>query len=169
MQAVVPAWNALPMEPSYWYCDTCGERIERATDGWLEWRVEEDAAKQLRMTAFRIVHHQGAGPRKDTRSGCCYPPAPPRASYTIADGHLHWYVGEDGLATLLRGLQRSSRALDVESGFEIIRRLHVPQYEEARRLWPRVAEGWDGGMPWTQELLAVVIRDGLERGTDDDE
>ena len=102
-----------------WVCDLCGGVIESDKDGMLEWDKYFIDDREIAQDNFRIVHGRwikGCGGNRPTDK--------------LADGHLHWYTGADGLNKLLEMLKRPN--LDMDSLLEIVRRLHVDFYEEAR-------------------------------------
>ena len=108
-------------------CDKCGQVIEKVDDGWLEWF--DDCKTPAH--GFRIVH--AGGP-------CIY-----RDSADVSDNHLFHFTGPDGLADLLSFFDREHGVNQGELA-EIIRRLHVPYYEEARQYLDRaVNDGYLGG------------------------
>ncbi len=112
------------LEPlNQWYCDSCGEMIETADDGWLEWYHERD--EHFNNKGFRIVHHD---------SSCMYDTDVMfQQGKSTSDMHLNSFVGADGLVNLLSKIQYKSVKDEAEL-VEVIRRLHVPYYEEARKL-----------------------------------
>jgi hypothetical protein len=122
-------------------CDKCGQLIEKVDDGWLEWydNFKEPAH------GFRVVH---AGGR------CLYPD-----HADISDNHLVYFTGADGLASLL-SMFKGKGVADQNELAEIIRRLHVPHYEEARMYWERaVSEGTITDESYRQEDLLDVIKE----------
>lgn len=124
-----------------WICDTCGEIIELPEHGWLEWRQDEN----LKAFDFRIVHHKLYSPRRPGDD--CY-------RSDNSHNHLDDYVGEDGLPHLLcllyggihidPDLGRHScpdvNVKDIREWMELIRRLQVTYYEEARQYFDRASE-----------------------------
>ncbi len=103
-----------------WYCDVCGNPIEHLKDGYLIWSAEGPSFKDH---SFRIVHHSRCALQDHTHA------AP-----------LSDFVGVDGLAHLLGlvslgALRRSSMmgVKDMNEWVDLVRRLHTPHYEEARR------------------------------------
>lgn len=112
-----------------WYCDSCGEPIREARHGMLEWTSEADGPAHT----FRIVHNGGFSPR-----GTCYENDQRSGQ---ADWHLQWATGAKGLAAMLNLAMMPTvdplRTTQVEPGsfFEVLARLHVPYYEEARRYY----------------------------------
>ncbi|HEY6879380.1 MAG TPA: hypothetical protein VI299_15240 [Polyangiales bacterium] len=109
--------SSFDVEPfSGWCCDECGETIEAACDGWVEWR-ERDGV----LHDFRIVHHESASPRGDVG---CY-------GDDIAGNMLmEETLGVDGLAWLLGVLAKAE--VERVQFAEFVRRLHIPFYELAR-------------------------------------
>ncbi|MDY7044050.1 hypothetical protein RVS70_07500 [Virgibacillus sp. M23] len=108
-----------------WYCDVCGEIINTAKEGMLEWDSfleEETGAAGYTAKNFRIIHHKKSSPFKycQTKS----------SDVSLSDGHLHWFIGSDGLSKLLNLYDYN--IVDHQELNEIIRRLHVDYYEEAR-------------------------------------
>lgn len=118
-----------------WYCDSCGELISKQEDGWLEWYT--DLEDYTNRRGYRIVHHN---------KQCMYDS---RNMFTqkksVSDMHLSSYLGPDGLVNLLSDIDLGY-VRDNSELVEIIRRLHVPYYEEARKYHPIAeAEGFFSG------------------------
>lgn len=114
--------DLIPMEQ--WYCDHCGEIINTSNEGWLEWYKDIIEKEFSKRKGYRIVHHN---------KHCMYDT---RQMFSqnklVSDMHLTDYIGPDGLVLLLSDLDYG----DVENNselVEIIRRLHTPYYEEARK------------------------------------
>ena len=108
-----------------WFCDECGEIISDETNGWLEWYRDIISNSEFgRNKGFRIVHHD---------KSCMYDSHQMFSQgKLIADMHLNSFTGPDGLVYLLSKIQYEANEDDSKL-VEIIRRLHVPFYEEARR------------------------------------
>jgi hypothetical protein len=109
-----------------WICDTCGDKLV-AEDGWIEWLDPVD--QHQGPHAFRIVHWGGPCYKHENHSAC-------------SDSHLDEFLGFDGLQKFLAMLD-VGRILDplgnaiprlpeLRSFSDVIRRLHIPYYEEAR-------------------------------------
>lgn len=136
-------------------CDACGEIIENPAQGWLEWQVSSVSGER-KLEGFRIIHYAPFSPRRARKGGRCNYPS----DGTVQDTHLEQCLGVDGLARLLAMLERFPQSsLEI---VEIIRRLHVPFYEEARRHWEAAeSDGlFDGAneyYPYMQEVLTTVI------------
>ncbi|MEK3796127.1 hypothetical protein MKX42_30760 [Paenibacillus sp. FSL R7-0204] len=115
---------------SQWVCDLCSRVIESDKDGMLEWDsyfIEDD---KIVRENFRIVHGRWM-------QGC----SKNRPTDKLADGHLHWYTGSDGLHKSLEMLKRPN--LNIDEFLEITKRLHVDYYEEARQLFDIARENAD--------------------------
>jgi hypothetical protein len=129
-----------------WICDTCGEVIRSPRDGWVEWLW--DAASNGRH-GFKIVHHRPASPRP---KGCYqYPNTAPKQ-----EGALDGFIGPDGLISLLDFLAHDE-IISIKEFVELVRRLMVPNYEEARQYWPKAVE--DGIASYSQESLGKIIEE----------
>jgi hypothetical protein len=152
----------MELEPlQQWICDTCGEIIAAPGDGYLEWVTDDE----LHARDFRIVHHKPKSPRRGPE-GCYRHGKDPGRQ----DMHLDEFVGADGLAHLLTLLDLGQVDPD-DSGpqvkstrelAEVIRRLHVPRYEEARLYWSEATQdGYFAGAnevwPYLQDTLNGII------------
>ncbi|MGM0948353.1 MAG: hypothetical protein ACQEWT_05820 [Bacillota bacterium] len=133
-----------------WYCDFCGEIIESDKDGMLEWDSFLDRDdNQFNAENFRIVHHRSVKQ--------CHPR---NNDANLSDGHLYWYTGPAGLSDLLAIKHRYN--LDLIKFDEIIRRLHVDYYEEARQYFDESRENGDefdiyGIGDYSQGALKTII------------
>ena len=108
-----------------WICDSCGGVIQSEDDGWLEWYKDVKPNHEFgKDKGFRIVHHTNR---------CMFNE---RAMFNdkklTADLHLQRLCGPDGLVRLLSFIEHDYVEDNAEL-VEIIRRLHVPYYEEARQ------------------------------------
>ncbi len=108
-------------------CDACGQIIARPTVGWVEWLL--GPTRGTKAHGFRIVHNSNR---------CQYP-----NSGRVQGMHLTHLLGHDGLAMLLTLVAPGGRTGNREDGVEsleewsdLVRRLHLPYYEEARQYWP---------------------------------
>jgi hypothetical protein len=136
-----------------WICDTCHGLIESPQDGFLEWLLDDD---QQRRLDFRIVHRKSKSPRR-TAEGC-YQHG--KASNN-QDMNLDAFINADGLGYLLSFLHPDAKATR-ELG-ELIRRLHLPLYEEARMHWPAAErDGFFAGAnetpPFRQDTLTKIVK-----------
>lgn len=111
-----------------WYCDVCGEIIERPKDGYVIWKREHSDTELGKEYGFKIIHQNKCD--KDRQN---YP----------SSMHLDAFLGHDGMAYLLSFLsigpvkahlgQTYNAKLDMDEFVDFFRRLQVPNYEEARR------------------------------------
>ena len=130
-------------------CDECGELIEKLEDGWLEWI--DDYKNPIH--GFRIVHASGTSPRRKSGKNCYYP-----ESIGLCDGHLSHFSTIDGLAILLSFFEKNLGT--PKELAEIIRRLHIPHYEEARRYLERASsDGFIDNIDSSQADLKRVIEE----------
>ena len=132
-------------EPTNWFCDTCGEVINNAEEGWLEWI--HDYRGDGKHHSFRITHHSSYSPlNKDHQGEGCYKygNTPGRM-----DNHLDIFLGSKGLVYLMSKLdvgplhqptEKEPGVRSIREWCEIVRRLHLPYYEEARRYWALAKE-----------------------------
>ncbi len=143
----------MKLEPlKQWYCDTCGDVIEKPEDGWLEWVQEKTEAGRLNC-GFRIVHQFMASPRanpagRDPEAGSCYY----SRKQLPMDSHLH-HALDFGIAYVLNLLdvgeyhdpdkREAGRVVSVREWSELVRRLYVPYYEQARRYFRQVKRDGD--------------------------
>ena len=129
-----------------WICDQCGEIINSAETGTVEWICEAHSKNK----GFRIVHHRSSSP--DAESSDCY-------HHTRHPGrrflHLSSFLGAQGLILLYSFLDRGKlhdpvsvgpHISDIREFVEFMRRLTIPYYEEARLHWSKAsAEGFFEG------------------------
>lgn len=144
------------LEPlKQWYCDVCGEVIEKPSDGYVIFRSDDDH----RHHDFTIIH-QGKCDNKR------YP-----MSLALDD-----FLGPDGLSMVLSFLSPGpvKRALgdegdhqvqDFDEYVDFVRRVQVPHYEDARRLYredhdvlDRLSDDNEVG-PYIQETMVRLLRD----------
>lgn len=151
-------------------CDACGQIIARPEVGWVEWLV--GPTRGTKAHGFRIVHNSNR---------CQYP-----NSGRVQGMHLTHLLGHDGLATLLTLIAPGGRTGNREDGVEsleewsdLVRRLQLPSYEEARQYWSDAeADGYFAGPNtpalYSQTMLRDILTryghgvDGLEDGADGD-
>lgn len=139
-----------------WYCDHCGEIINTPDEGWLEWYNDYTNNKGK---GYRIVHH-------DKR--CMYNAKQMFAqNKSISDMHLREYIGPDGLVNLLSDIDYG--VVENNSDLvEIIRRTHIPYYEEARK-YHHIAEqeGFFSGENEVTRYLQSTSKDILNHFKED--
>ena len=131
------------------YCDTCGEIINSPKEGWIEWISNYDEETRSNKThSFRIVHHYTHSPiATDTNQGCYQH----IGEIGRHDSHLHHFLNEDCImANVLKFLDigpyhdpdyKETNLPDIREYVELVRRLTIPHYEEARHYWAEAVEG----------------------------
>ncbi len=156
-------WTGPHGSGSGWICDTCGQPIENAGQGFLEWLERYD--KQSKATINRgihIVHHAIHSPNKESGRNCYFERFAEfrKDGSTLSGGHLDTFLGDDGLTQLLAMLGDGFQLRD--ELLEVIMRLHIENYERARpHLKRAVSEGgiepnMRAGFHWQQDLRSVV-------------
>lgn len=109
----------------HWYCDVCGEKIQKADDGYVVWKDDE----HLKSHSFKVIHQ-----------GKCDKDRNFSLSAALGD-----FLGADGLAYCLSFLslgalkhahgEKYVRVGDLDNFVDFVRRMQTPNYEEARRLF----------------------------------
>lgn len=111
-------------------CDQCGELIEQAEQGWVEWKSRvSPTVDQTRGYGLRIVHAHGYGP---SAHGCLYQEVGGllAAGEGVGDAALAEFLGDDGLMRILGKIV--DRDLPLEELLELVKRTRMPNYEFAR-------------------------------------
>src|SRR5690606_12084189 len=106
-------------------------------DGWVEWLTRFDGDERLHHDALRLVHTRQSSPLTDPSDwrrgpGCQHDEtkAFARDRSTVADLPLSSFLGPDGLMILLEFA--SDRKFELDDLIEMIKRLHIPGYDQAR-------------------------------------
>ena len=115
-------------------CDSCGEVINSPEEGWIEW-LEVYTDDGGRCSKFRICHQKGYSPYKSPLGCYNYTDHPDRA-----DMHLHHFLEEEAIINerLSEVVDNPSarflgiRVVDVKEYAELLRRIKMPHFEEAR-------------------------------------
>lgn len=120
-----------------WQCDHCGELIRSLDDGRVEWLCESDEQEAVKIRGLRLVHARGSDPKGPATYGCEYDPRDEfRQNGSIVEGlSLIACSGTDGLVLMLSMLAQGEYPRD--EVIELVKRLHVPGYEETRDLFQR--------------------------------
>lgn len=156
-----------------WICDACGKDIASVGDGWVEWLNRLDPVTRRVEGSYsnlRLVHHRRASPRASTKNACYHDEDAYFAKYeaTVADLPLDSFIGPDGLVLLLEFLS-DKRFVEPEEVLELIKRLHVPGYEQARPSFEAALA--DGARVECQakvsEARSVELHLGLAQGSRD--
>lgn len=146
-------------------CDYCGGIIEKPEEGWLEWITEYDKERGTYIAhGYRIVHHAMFSPRK---SGNCYHYA---NHLGCSDMYLHQMMNMSRLLSFLDAGPyhepdyKGPRVRDLRGFVEIVRRLTIPYYEEARLYWGRaLADGFFEGANPVWIYLPETLKSLIER------
>lgn len=129
-----------------WYCDKCGNIIEKSSDGYVIWRSD----KNLKYYDFKIIHQTKCD-----------------ISAYSASAALQDFLGVNGLVYLtsflsLGPLKKTSysNVANNDEFVDFIRRVQIPYYEEARRKFtdPQVLE-WHSD----SNEVAPYFTEGLKR------
>ncbi len=150
----------MPEPTTTWFCDRCGREIELAEHGWVEWIDLDHVGTALpRGRGMRIVHHKPYSPRPE---GCQYVRGrdftPDEA---LGDDRLIEFQGPDGLMRLLELI--AEQRLPTPELLEIVKRVHTPGYEHARRHFDAALAGEVLSLDvvygyWWQDDLERVLR-----------
>jgi hypothetical protein len=145
-------------------CDTCNQLIEYPEDGWLEWlECFDEKQHRILQKEFRICHRI---------SGC-------RRHANHADVQkigLEAFTGEPGMIWLIGNLERGFipehlkfdhdykgiPVLDMREYAELMRRIMLPHYEEARGYFDQAEDDdhflhVDATVMLTSETLKGII------------
>lgn len=124
-------WHLDFAKDRYWICDNCGQVIHKLGDGRIEWITFDRPRDGLQGRGIRLVHKQPAGPLTD----CGGRSSADRRAALGNDGSLDGlslqeFTPPNGLMTLIGII--IDRESPVDEVLEIMKRLYVPGYEEAR-------------------------------------
>lgn len=149
-----------------WICDTCGELIPLPEAGYVEWL---DDGAELGARDFYVVHHGPASPKHP--QGHCYQHEDHKDRRDLP---VDRFLGDAGLSYLLSFLDhgkefdpKGKHPPRVKGGnrewVELVRRLHLPYFEEARQYFNEAkADGMIGDYGPDQfydaEILKGVIK-----------
>ncbi|MGF6354050.1 hypothetical protein ABIE27_001960 [Paenibacillus sp. 4624] len=134
-----------------WICDSCGGILE-VDDGWFEWYEDRKTGKEK---GFRIVHNQ---------EECQYDSMKLyRDEKSTRDMHIQAYLGTEGFVELLSMLDEG-KIEDVKEWTEVVRRLHVDYYEEARSYLSKAkADGYLDGSNGISEFTPINLKELIEK------
>lgn len=140
------------MQPTKtWICDTCGQPIRRADQGWVEWLPEGRAAIP-KSRRIRIVHDDSHSPRS---SKCGFGPSASPGFFAITQ-----FRGPDGLVQLLEMI--AEEYVPTEELLEVIKRILIPGYEHARIHFKRalaarvITQDVASGFWWQRDIKKVL-------------
>lgn len=144
--------NLLPL--MQWVCDTCKEIIEEPGHGYVEYKWDPDSDFLLRY-GFRVVHQALHSPYRKNGANCYYPNNERGGDWALTD-----CLGERGIVLLTSWIDpgkefarsfHASGVKDLREWVVVMRRLHVPFYEEARFFFSQAHS--DDNMGGSNELL----------------
>jgi len=130
-------------------CDTCNETITNVNEGWIEWERTSEKGGDI-VGNFRICHHT---PKCQTL----------RKSINLQDLPLREVSGEKVHAFLYKFLDvgpyhqekfEKHSIKDLREYVELMRRLTIPYYEEARQFWNKAME--DGYFGDSNEVYIYI-------------
>jgi len=132
-----------------WICDVCGKPVNEQ-DGWVEWIETPREDEKDVVHGLRLVHHA---------TSCQYNrKLIYKQGGSLGDGPLENYLGVDGLILLLSML--SQHRWDEGELLDIIQRLHIPHYEEARPFFNDGLDHIEPNLPpgyyWQDELIKIA-------------
>jgi len=141
-------------------CDSCGKLIEKPKDGW--WEYLHDRKTEL-VSGFRIVHYGGP---------CYYNvQALGRKNISVGDMHLEHMLRSSGFGNMLHWLELSEKKkiddqFNISEFTEIMRRLYLPYWEEARQYWERAfSDGFHDKCGFSENDLLQIINE-YEKASD---
>lgn len=140
-------------QTTVFYCDVCGQPINDVKDGYVIWNTTD----QLKSHGFKIIHKV----KCDLKGH-------------IASSALEDFLGPDGLTYLLSKLSFGplKKSIDqpsystvesLDEFIDLIRRLQIPNYEEARRYFsnPEVIQDHSDSnevSPYMQSELTAIAK-----------
>ena len=125
-----------------WRCDACKQPIAAVTEGWVEWLASEDPTGVTTLKGLRLVHRLSGGRRGRIPQRCRYYTREEfKKDRSIVEGlPLDRFTGPDGLVLLLSLI--AEHELPTDELLELVKRLQVPGYEDARELFgPAISQG----------------------------
>jgi hypothetical protein len=121
-------------------CDYCHEVINNVEEGWVEW-LTEITENGFRNYGFKIVHHALYSTR-GARGHCYHYEDNPKRS----DHYLHQFIQQHRLLRFLdegpyhEPDYKGPSVENLREYVELLRRLTIPYYEEARLYWHEAME-----------------------------
>ena len=149
---------------SQWMCDYCGQLIAEPEEGYLEWLDDG------KVHDFKIVHHAPHSPSRPKGGDCYHHTENPHRQ----DLSLDNYAGDNALPSLISFLdvgpyhdpdaKHSPRVADMREFSELMRRLTIPYYEEARLYWSEAeADGFFAGANEIWIYMPENLKDLIEQ------
>lgn len=107
-----------------WYCDVCGEVIERPRDGYVLWKQDD----KLQVYDFTIIH-KGKCDQKN------YPCSMDVETFLGAEGFVYLTAFLSLGPIKVAAGSKWAKAFDMDEFVDFMRRMQTPYYEDARRLY----------------------------------
>jgi hypothetical protein len=137
-----------------WYCDVCSEKIKGVQKGYVTWKINHE----LHSHDFKIIH-------KRTCAFDDHPVAVPLRNFVGARG-LSYLLSHLSLGPIMFacGIQSHRDASNIDEFVDLIRRLQIPYYEEARRKFrnQKMIENFSSATemyPYLPETLEWIARE----------
>jgi len=137
-----------------WICDSCKEIILKPEDGW--WEYLQDTKTDF-ISTFRIVHHRQSC-MSDER-------ALQQKNIIVGSLPLDNIVKSGGFGHMLHWLELTETkklkgSFEITEFTEIMRRLYLAYWEEARLYWKQAFEdGFHDGCCFSENDLIPIIEE----------
>jgi hypothetical protein len=145
-----------------WFCDRCRQLIEEPAHGAVVWQTDGPTGPSH---TFEILHKPKKSLSYSKHDTGCFPDG------SSSDVGLEQMLGSHGLNQLLSLLDRGAAldpdgkylngVRDVRGYVELLRRVQVPYYEEARRYFKRAREEQyiedNGSEMFPEEQLVRIV------------
>ncbi len=141
-----------------WICDSCGGIIKKREDGW--WEFIHDTKSNL-IYGFHIVHYGNHG-------DCYYDEqALSKENKSVGSMNLDHMLTSGGHGHMLHWLELSQQVqgkiedrFDMQDYINIMRRLYLPYWEEARSYWERgFKDGFHDACGFSEKDLINIINE----------
>jgi hypothetical protein len=151
----------MPVGP--WYCDVCDDLITDPADGYVVWGRDGGDDGDWRDRDYLIIHTGRCDPK-----GLEYPASLPLTAFMEVDG-LTRLLSDLSIGPLkLAGddSRNTSHVENLNDFVDLVRRVQIPQYEEARRRFGEstvqdLTADWNETLPYTQEGLTRILGEPL--------
>lgn len=148
-----------------WYCDSCGEVVQKPEHGYVVWSKSKTSEGYFLDHSHKIIHIKPHSPRNPR--GTC---DDDRERYPASLPLLEW-IGAKGIIRILSVIDpgiyhqenyRGPRIRDMREWAEFLRRLHLPYYEEARRYWDRAMAEYFDDVNEVRMFMPDYLKDMIE-------
>lgn len=135
-----------------WICDSCGQTIEKLEDAWFEYLKDINTHN---VSGFRIAHHN---------MRCGYDDQTLKSQGKAVGAFVLKYMTSYGaFGHLLQWLELTQTGkikgyIEITEFTEMMRRLYLPYWEEARLYWNRAFEdGFHDNTDFSEKTLKKII------------